>query len=378
MCPLMKVHLLKEEDKERWDEYVIKSSASNCYHLTGWKNVIEKTFGHKTYYLLATQDSSNSTNPINSIVIDSFTQSSVLSPQSLVNPSSPIVGILPIVQLKSLIFGNFMVSCPYFNYGGICADNDEIREELLKEAVDITEREGGKHIELRHTDHILNGLPAKTAKVSMRLELPQKPEELWDSFSSKLRSQIRRPTKEEMYSRFGREEELDNFYTIFSINMRDLGTPVYSKAFFKNILGEFPEATWICTAYTKEGIPVASGFLVAFKDRLEIPWASSLKEYNRFGPNMLLYWSVLKFACEKGFRLFDFGRSTPGEGTYKFKEQWGAKPVQLYWHYWLKNGGPLPELNPDNPKYKLAINIWRKLPVGLTILIGPHIVKNLP
>jgi hypothetical protein len=117
---------------------------------------------------------------------------------------------------------------------------------------------------------------------------------------------------------------------------------------------------------------------LSHKDRLEIPWASSLREHNFCSPNMLLYWSALEFACDRGDRVFDFGRSTPGEGTYRFKEQWGAKPVPLYWHYWLRDGGALPELNPGNPKYRIAINLWKRLPVGLTRLIGPPIVKNLP
>ena len=117
---------------------------------------------------------------------------------------------------------------------------------------------------------------------------------------------------------------------------------------------------------------------MGFKDRLEIPWAASMRRYNRYSPNMLLYWSCLKFACEHNFSTFDFGRSTSGEGTYKFKEQWGARPLQLYWHYWLRGEGMLPELNPKNPKYRMAIIIWKKLPVRLTKLIGPLIVKNLP
>jgi len=344
----MKVRLFKHGDGERWYKYVMESSSANCYHLIGWKDVIEKSFGHKTYYLL----SENSKNEIN--------------------------GILPIVQLKSLFFGNFMISIPYFNYGGICADNETISSKLLKEAVSIAVRKDVEHIEFRHAQEIVCGLPVKTAKVSMRLMLPYNSEELWNSFPSKLRSQIRRPSKEGMYSKFGRIEELDSFYTVFSVNMRDLGTPVYSKTFFKNILEEFPETTWIVTVYTKEKLPVASSFLLGFREGLEIPWASSLRSFNRYGPNMLLYWDSLKFACEKGYKIFDFGRSTPHEGTYKFKEQWGAKPVQLYWNYWLKNEGPLPELNPDNPKYKLAINIWKKLPVSLTKIIGPSIVKSLP
>ena len=344
----MLIRLFTEKDREQWDNYVMSSNEATCYHLIGWKDVIEDSFRHKTYYLLA-EDKDNK-----------------------------VRGILPIVQLRSNIFGNFMVSLPYFNYGGICADNEKIHNCLLKEAIYIGEKVKAEHIELRHTHHISNGLPVKTAKVSMRIELPEGSEKLWNSFPSKLRSQIRRPLKEEMYSRLRGEEELDSFYNIFSINMRDLGTPVYSKMFFRNILKKFPKTTWICTVYTKYGDPVASGFLVGFKGVLEIPWASSLRCYNHLSPNMLLYWNSLKFACDNGYKVFDFGRCTIGEGTYKFKEQWGAKPFQLYWHYWLRNGGPLPELNPKNPKYQMAIKIWQKLPVSLTKIIGPRIVKNLP
>lgn len=345
---MMEVRLFTEKDKEQWDGYVSSSTASDCYHLSSWKEVIEKSFGHKTFYLMAE------------------------------NKENEIKGILPLVHLKSVLFGSFMVSLPYFNYGGVCVDNSEIQNLLLNEAIKVAERENAEHIELRHASNIFDRLPVKTAKVAMRLDLPANPEELWNSFSSNLRRKIRRPAKEEFYWRFGREEELDNFYTVFSTNMRDLGTPVYSKGFFRTILQQFPKSTWICTVKTKEDQPIASGFLVGFKQRLEIPWVSSLRSYNRYYANLFLYWNILKFACESGYKVFDFGRSTLGEGTYKFKEQWGAKPVQLYWHYWLKNNRPLPELNPTNPKYRLAIHIWKRLPVSLTKLIGPSIVKNLP
>jgi serine/alanine adding enzyme len=154
----MLIRLFREEDRNRWDSYVLKAPTSTCYHLIDWKNVIEESFSHKTYYLLS-EDKNNEIN-----------------------------GILPLVHLKSILFGNFMVSLPYFNYGGICADNEEISNQLLKEAADIASENNAEHIELRHTYHINNGLPVKTAKVSMRLELPQKAEELWNSFTSKLRS----------------------------------------------------------------------------------------------------------------------------------------------------------------------------------------------
>jgi serine/alanine adding enzyme len=344
----MTIRFYTKQDKKAWDDYVMRSQDARCYHLTGWKDVIEQSFGHTTWYLLSE------------------------------NERGSINGILPLVQLKSQLFGNFAVSLPYFNYGGLCADNAEISAQLADDAIRCAKEGGAQHIELRQNIPMDIGWQVKTSKVSMFLSMPPTPGDLWKSFSSKLRNQVQRPTKEGMSAIIGREECLDDFYTVFSVNMRDLGTPVYSKEFFRSILRAFPESSWICTVRTKERQPVAAGFLVGFKDTLEIPWASSLRQYNRHGPNMLLYWTVLSMGCEKGYKSFDFGRSTPGEGTFRFKEQWGARPVQLYWHYWMKNGLKPPELNPHNPKYRLAINIWKRLPVSLTRLIGPSIVKNLP
>jgi serine/alanine adding enzyme len=344
----MTVRLYQDTDRERWDDYVMASDHASCYHLIGWKKVIETSFGHKTYYLLSE------------------------------DKKSQLNGILPFVHLKSYLFGNFAVSLPYFNYGGICADREEIGNELLRIATDIVRSEGMEHLELRHTENTLTELSVKTAKVSMRLRLPETSETLWNSFTTKLRTKVRRTSKESMYFKLGKEDELDSFYTVFSVNMRDLGTPVYSKGFFRNILKEYPDKCWIGTIYSKENYPIGSGFLIGFKNAIEIPWASSLNKYNRYNPNALLYWNLLRFSCEKGYQLFDFGRSTPHEGTYVFKEQWGAEPAQLYWHYWLRNGGPLPEINPHNQKYGLAIKTWQKLPVWFTKAIGPSIVKHLP
>jgi len=343
----VEVRLFQAQDRDRWEDYVKRSPPATLYHQIGWKEVIERSFGHRGYYWLAE------------------------------DPSGRIRGILPLVHLKSLLFGSFMVSLPYFNYGGVCAEEETVRSVLMEAAVEGAKRAGAAHIEFRQQAPVRADLPVKTAKVSMRLDLPASAEALFQSFDAKLRSQIRRPTKEGMEARIGGIEELDSFYEVFSINMRDLGTPVYSKTFFKNIMEAFPGISWIGTVY-KGAMPVASGFLLGFRETLEIPWASSLSEYNPLGPNMLLYWTVLKFACDRGYRIFDFGRSTTGEGTYRFKSQWGAKPVPLHWYYWIRNGGTMPELNPGNSKYRAAVALWKKLPVALTKLIGPSIVKNIP
>lgn len=344
----MKVRLYGPSDEKKWEDFVNASAIAGGYHRIGWKRVIEESFGHKTFYMLSEDNGGR------------------------------ITGILPLVHLKSVLFGSFMVSIPFFNYGGICAEDEESYSSLLNESISLANHKGVAHIEFREMMPVDNGLPKKESKVCMLLALPPSAEILWKSLGSKLRSQVKRPEKEGMYFSIGGEEYLDAFYEVFSVNMRDLGTPVYSKSFFFNVLKAFPSSSWICSVYTKEGRVVASCILMGFKDTIEIPWASSLKAYNSRGTNMMLYWRCLKFACDSGYKTFDFGRSTPNEGTYRFKEQWGATPLQLHWYYWMRDGNAMPELNPHNPKFTFAINVWKRLPVGLTRLIGPPIVKNLP
>lgn len=337
-------------DRIHWDEYANRAADSTFYHLYAWRNVIEETFGHRTDYL------------------------------SVVNGSSTVVGILPLAQLESRLFGNMLVSLPFFNYGGICADNEAIRQDLLAAAVAIATERNVDFLEIRHEDDShpwQQGLPRKTSKVSMRLELPATSEQLWELLGSKLRNQVRRPSKEGMTAVVGGEELLDGFYEVFSSNMRDLGTPVYPKRFFRNILRHLQGRTWIASVFSG-GTVVASALLGGFKERMEIPWASSLREFNRYSPNMLLYWTSLELACKQGYRQFDFGRSTPLEGTYRFKEQWGAKPHALYWYYWLPEGREMPQVNVKNPKYRTAIALWQRLPLRMTRLIGPGIVKYIP
>ena len=343
----MIVRTADRRDSRAIDEYCGRAEEASLYHSYRWCSIIEDCFAHKCHYLLCEDD------------------------------GGTIRGILPMVHMKSMMFGNFLASMPYFNYGGVCADDEEGRDLLIAEAVRIAGQSCVSHIEFRQEELLDNGFPVKTSKVSMRLALPSSPDDLWKSFPSKLRSQVRKPQKSGMKIRIGREDELDSFYQVFSVCMRDLGTPVYPKFFFRSILERFPESTWICSVYL-DNVPMASGFLVAFKDRLEIPWGASLRRYNSLSPNMLLYWSCLEFACERGFRVFDFGRSTTGESTYRFKEQWGSAPYPMYWHYWIANDGTIPEINPHNPKYRFAIGMWKKLPVPLTLLLGPRIVRNIP
>jgi serine/alanine adding enzyme len=159
--------------------------------------------------------------------------------------------------------------------------------------------------------------------------------------------------------------------------MRDLGTPVYAKNFFHNILEAFPESTRIFAVYHNTKV-IAAGIGFWFRKTLEIPWASSINDYNILCPNNMLYWEAIQFAIRNGFNKFDFGRSTPNEGTYSFKRQWGAQPVQLYWQYLMDGQNSIPDLNPSNPRYQTAVRIWQRLPLPVTRVLGPMIVRNIP
>ena len=211
----------------------------------------------------------------------------------------------------------------------------------------------------------------------MVLELPESIDALGKSIGSKRRSQVRRPQRENPEIHVGGAELVPLFYQVFARNMRDLGTPVYARSFYERMCAAFPGETKI-VAITVGGQPAAAAFLIGYRDQLEIPWASTVRDFNRISINMLLYWEVLRYAIESGYARFDFGRSTVDAGTYKFKRQWGAEPQQLHWHYWLAEGGEPPKMNPDNPKYAMAIKAWQKLPVPVANLIGPRLVRNLP
>lgn len=342
----MSIRLYQPSDKPRWDAFVARVPSGHAYQQAGWASVIGGGMRQQPRYLLSE------------------------------DASGEIDGVLPLVAVRSRLFGRFDVSLPYLNYGGPCAENAGVARALVARAVESARADRAKYLELRLTDESGYDLRVKASKVAMRLPLGDA-DALWKSFPSKLRNQIGKPMKEGLVARVGGLEELASFYHVFSINMRDLGTPVYSRGFFERTLREFGDRARICTVYHEQQ-PVASGFVVGYKSTLEIPWASSLRTASRLAPNMLLYWSVLKFACETGYTVFDFGRSTPGAGTHKFKEQWGSRPVPLFWHYWTREDAPLPELNPANPRYRLAINAWKHLPVAVTRVIGPSIVRSIP
>ncbi|RJP20672.1 MAG: FemAB family PEP-CTERM system-associated protein [Candidatus Abyssobacteria bacterium SURF_5] len=336
--------LCDDEQKEEWDLFVDQSESGSVFHRYAWKHVFEKSYANTCLYLIARAERA-------------------------------VVGVLPLISKKSLLFGNFFVSLPYFDHAGICADGQEARKSLLLCAIEFGRRANARYIEFRYAREEML-LPSKQSKASLVLQLPDDPDRLWHTLKAKVRNQIRKAGKAGLSVVSGEQDLIDDFFSVYARNMRDLGSPSHCRSFFQNICEYFPEAVRVfCVRLNHK--PVAAGFTIASGDVLCIPWASSLRQYNAMCPNMLLYWAVLSYACERGFASFNFGRSTPGDGTYQFKMQWGAIPVQLYWQYWLAPGETLPNLSMTNSKYSLPVRVWKNLPLTVTEKLGPRIIQKL-
>jgi FemAB-related protein (PEP-CTERM system-associated) len=211
----------------------------------------------------------------------------------------------------------------------------------------------------------------------MLLRLERDAAKGWERLDRKVRNQVRKAEKSQLTARAGGAELLDRFYGVFARNMRDLGTPVYSRGFFAAVLAAFPDTARVFLVDSGE-VTVAAAITLSYRDTIENPWASSLREYRSLSPNTLMYWRMLEHAMATGHSTFDFGRSTPNEGTFHFKQQWGAEPTPLHWEYVLANGNSLPNLSPSNPKYRAAIALWTRLPLAVANRLGPHIVRSIP
>ncbi len=287
-------------------------------------------------------------------------------------------GFLPLAYFSSLLFGRFLVSLPYLNTNGVMADDGEASDALVGEAVALADRLGVRHLELRHeAPHAHPALTARmTSKVHMRLALPASPEELWAGLGAKVRNQVRKGEKNGLEAHWGGAELLDEFYDIFCRNMRDLGTPVYGKELFLQTLKAFPGAAELCVV-RHWNLPVAGALLLHGKGVTEVPSASCLREANGLCANMLMYSHLIKRAIARGQGVFDFGRCTEGGGTFRFKKQWGAEPEPAHWQYYLREG-QAGDMRPENPKYGRMIWLWQRLPVAVTRMIGPSIVRCIP
>jgi FemAB-related protein (PEP-CTERM system-associated) len=277
-----------------------------------------------------------------------------------------------------VLFGRFLVSLPYLNGGGVLAKNGFIANKLIDQSVQLAQQYDVRFLELRHesawSHERLSGM--RTDKSHMRLDLPATADELWSRLRAKVRNQVRKGEAQRFDLRWGQEEMLPDFYRVFSHNMRDLGTPVFGCSLFREILAAFTAEAELCVLRL-DGRPVAAALLVHSKGITDVLSASSLRKYNSTNANMFMYWRLLCRAVERGQQRFDFGRSSPGSGTYRFKEQWGARPAPSVWQYHVRKGA-IDQMRPDNARFGRLIRIWQRLPVPVTRWIGPVIVRGIP
>lgn len=339
------IRVVSTDDGAAWDAFVAGRADSTMSHRAGWRTVMRDVLGHETTLLVATDS------------------------------RGVWRGVLPLVRVRSVL-GRYLVSVPFMNDGGPLGDADATAA-LVDHAVGEARSWRVKLLELRSRDAVPGPVVPSQRKVAVHLALPDTVEALWAStFKAKLRSQIRRPTKEGMTARNG-PAELDPFYRVFSRNMRDLGTPVLPRSFFETLVCVFGDDVSFTAVYTAQGEPAAAACCLTWKHEVEVTWASSLRELNHLSPNMLLYADLMEQAIGRGSRVFNFGRSTPGSATHKFKLQWGGKDRPLAWPSWSPSGAASTP-SPDRPAFRFATAVWRRLPMPVANRVGPLLSRHLP
>jgi FemAB-related protein (PEP-CTERM system-associated) len=341
-----------EAPGEDWDAFVTAFPQASLYHLSGWPELAREVFGHRALYVESR------------------------------DPSGALLGVLPVIQQRSRLLGNFATSLAFCNSGGPLAADPQVAARLMHAAVGATEALGCRYLEFRDTQPRLVNWPRRTDKVTLRLELPATFEALSKRLGAKLRAQVKRAEREGITCRTGSAELLDDFYAVFAENMRDLGTPVYPKRFFRAMLERF--ATYCqLVVIDWNGEPAAAAFLTFWRACAEVPWASCRAQAKPLGLNMKLYWELLALSVSRGCAVFDFGRSTVDSGTYRFKRQWGAQPQPLYWYRWERAVGEQPPAGSVHGEersraMRLATAVWQRLPLSIANRLGPLISGALP
>lgn len=334
-----------DSDASEWTQYVLQSPMATISHAWNWRSIIREAYGHDSVYLIARKD-------------------------------GVVRGILPLIVVKSPILGTSLASMPFMDFGGVCADHLNIAEKLVQEAQRLSKETGSATVELRQVVAI-SGLPApRQDKVTMILDLTGGESEIWKRLPAKVRNQVRKAEKNGLSTVVGGPELLEEFYRVFVVNMRDLGSPVHARSFFTSMASGLGAQMHV--RLVREGAKTVGGLIgLCFKDTVLVPWASALREYFSKCPNNLLYWHAIQDSCARGFKIFDFGRSSIGSGTYEFKRQWGAQPVPLFWHVLSDDGRQGNAVDGASMKYRLLREVWRRLPVGVSVTIGPRIRKYL-
>jgi len=337
----MQIRLATDNDRSAWDAYVLGHPDGLAYQLFAWKDAVESAYGFAGVYLLAENGSS-------------------------------LCGILPLIDFRVPFVGRSLISLPYCDVGGMLADSQGVAQALLAHARSLAKKQG-VDMQIRAAQPLPDAGANQTDKVRMLLNLPGTAGELLAGFDAKVRNQVKKPVRDGLTAKLGSHELIDDFYLVFAENMRDLGSPVHSRQWIEAIVSAYGERARVAVVHTPDGVPAAAGIVLVHPTTMSIPWASSLRRYNRLNPNMLLYWIFLTLAIDAGCRRFDFGRSTPGEGTHRFKAQWGTSPEPLYWGHYLLKGRSVKQGANGAEMRLFAENIWRRMPLSVCNTLGPMV-----
>jgi FemAB-related protein (PEP-CTERM system-associated) len=331
-------------DDQRWDEFVLAHPGGTFFHLAGWKRVIERAFRHPTHYLIAER-------------------------------SGVFSGVLPLTHVKSLLFGSSLISNAFAVHGGPIATDEDSRRALESEAVRLMEGLGVPVLELRDFSANRDDWPSKPGLyATFRRELDPTVERNLKAIPRKQRAMVRKGIRHELRSEI--DDGIDRLYRVYAESVRNLGTPVFAKSYFRILREEFSTASDIVTVLSG-GKPVAAVLSFYFRDEVLPFYGGGVAAARQLAANDFMYWEVMRRACERGYRVFDFGRSKIGTGSYAFKCNWGFQPTPLAYQFRLARGRSMPDLNPLNPKLAVFIAAWKRLPLAVATRLGPLIVRGI-
>lgn len=344
LVPAVAVRPLGTGEEERWDAFVEAAPAGTFFHLSGWKRVIETAFKHRTYYLLAERDRA-------------------------------ITGVLPLTLVKTKLFGASLISNAFAVYGGPIASDDASLTALENQAVELMDRLRVPVLEFRSWAESRSHWPTKTGLyATFRKSIDHSVDNNMKAIPRKQRAMIRKGIQNGLSSQI--DGSADRLHRIYAESVRNLGTPVFGKSYFEILKHVFARSCDIVTI-TSDGAPIASVMNFYFRDEVLPYYGGGTADARRLAANDFMYWEVMRRACERGYRVFDFGRSKLGTGAYDFKRFWGFEPTPLTYQFHLAPGHAIPDLNPLNPKLKLFVELWKRLPLGVATRLGPAIVRGL-
>ena len=339
----LKVHRLKDTGFAKWDAFVENCPEATFFHRAGWKTVLEKAFNHPTFYLYVERE-------------------------------GEIEGILPLSQIKSLFFGNTLISTPFCVYGGIVAINEQAETVLRSAACKLAEKRQVDALEIRNLESYEEGWPTKELYVTFRKAIDPDPEVNLKAIPRKQRAMVRKGIKAGLISE--EDSGWHRLYQVYSESVRNLGTPVVSAKYFQILREVFGKDCRVLMVQHKEQ-DIAGVMSFYFRDQVLPYYGGSRSVARSVKGNDFMYWELMRRSAEEGIRVFDYGRSKEGTGSYSFKKNWGFTPEPLYYQYFLVKSDRIPEINPMNPKYQMFIKAWKKLPLPIANVVGPILARNL-